>query len=107
MIRRYGLSMAIFAPGWTHETLKTDIPDIFFETYCRRDNGFWLNMYPYLYTHPITRPFVTTFYLGADRVRKYILVFALLKFYDSIISSGYVTIDPWSIDPRTLDPSGN
>ncbi|GLV44618.1 Endo-beta-N-acetylglucosaminidase [Carabus blaptoides fortunei] len=66
LIRRYGLSMAIFAPGWTHETLTLGTKDNFFDMYCRRDTGFWLNLYPYLYTHPVTKSFTTTFHLGSD-----------------------------------------
>lgn len=69
--------MAIFAPGWTHETLTLETKDNFFDMYCRRDNGFWLNLYPYLYTHPITKSFRTTFHLGSDEVQNCHNIFSL------------------------------
>lgn len=59
--------MAIFAQGWTHETLHPRTLDAFYEIFLHRDNAFWLLLYPYLYTRPITNEFTTTFYTGADR----------------------------------------
>ncbi|EFA09314.2 cytosolic endo-beta-N-acetylglucosaminidase [Tribolium castaneum] len=68
MIRRHNLSMAIFAPGWTHETLpKSENRQKFFEDFINRDSAFWNSLWPYLYTHPITRFFKTSFFTGVNQ----------------------------------------
>ncbi|XP_015511379.1 cytosolic endo-beta-N-acetylglucosaminidase isoform X1 [Neodiprion lecontei] len=43
-IREHHLSVAIFAPGWTHEYLG---PKTFIDT----ENLFWAQLFPYLYIH--------------------------------------------------------
>ncbi|XP_043286773.1 cytosolic endo-beta-N-acetylglucosaminidase isoform X2 [Venturia canescens] len=43
-IRRQGLSVAIFAPGWTHENFGP-------ETFIKIENIFWSQLIPYLYVH--------------------------------------------------------
>lgn len=60
--------MAIFAQGWTHETLSQEPADTLFERFLHRDNTFWRSLWPYLFTHPIAKPFQTFFYTGVDRV---------------------------------------
>ncbi|CAH0563881.1 unnamed protein product [Brassicogethes aeneus] len=65
-IRQYNLSMAIFAPGWTHETLKPE-DGPFFETFVNRDTAFWKSLAPYLYTHPTNTVFETDFHIGLDK----------------------------------------
>ncbi|KAJ8963667.1 hypothetical protein NQ314_005458, partial [Rhamnusium bicolor] len=65
MVTRYNLSMAIFAPGWTHET--TDQSDKFFEQFLNKDSAFWSSLWPYMYTHPISKYFTTNFYIGLDK----------------------------------------
>ncbi|KAK4873863.1 hypothetical protein RN001_013223 [Aquatica leii] len=66
-IRKYGLSMAIFAQGWTHETLAPEPSHNILERFLIRDNAFWKSLWPYLYTHPINRLFETFFYVGVDK----------------------------------------
>ncbi|CAH1106431.1 unnamed protein product [Psylliodes chrysocephalus] len=61
---RLNLSVAIFAPGWTHETLNKS--EKFFESFYNRDLAFWRSLWPYMYTHPITTYFTTHFYVGLD-----------------------------------------
>ncbi|XP_057653730.1 cytosolic endo-beta-N-acetylglucosaminidase isoform X1 [Diorhabda carinulata] len=61
---RHNLSLALFAPGWTHETI--DKSDSFFETFFNRDMAFWRTLYCYMYTHPINTYFTTNFYVGLD-----------------------------------------
>ncbi|KAJ8959127.1 hypothetical protein NQ318_022385 [Aromia moschata] len=65
MVTRYNLSMAIFAPGWTHETLGKS--DQFFKQFLDRDSAFWCSLWPYMYTHPINKYFTTDFYIGLDK----------------------------------------
>lgn len=66
MAVRLNLSVAIFAPGWTHETLNKS--EKFFESFYNRDLAFWRSLWPYMYTHPITTYFTTHFYVGLDEV---------------------------------------
>ncbi|XP_025836491.1 cytosolic endo-beta-N-acetylglucosaminidase 2 [Agrilus planipennis] len=66
-IRQYNLSMAIFAQGWTHETLEKEPRETFMERFLDRDNAFWRSLWPYLYTHLPTLTFHTTFYCGSDK----------------------------------------
>ena len=69
VIRRHHLSMAIFAPGWTHETLPiNENRQKFFEDFVNRDCAFWNSLWPYLYTHPITHFFKTSFFMGVTQV---------------------------------------
>ncbi|XP_045476472.1 cytosolic endo-beta-N-acetylglucosaminidase [Harmonia axyridis] len=67
VIRRHGLSMAIFAPGWTHESIVHTEKDSIslMEHFFNKDCAFWNSLWPYLYTHPITKYFQTSFYKGA------------------------------------------
>ncbi|KAF5283612.1 hypothetical protein FQR65_LT13818 [Abscondita terminalis] len=67
LIRKYNLSMAIFAQGWTHETLKCETADNATEQFLIRDNAFWKSLWPYLYTRPINMMFETFFYVGVDK----------------------------------------
>jgi mannosyl-glycoprotein endo-beta-N-acetylglucosaminidase len=68
VIRRHHLSMAIFAPGWTHETLPhSKDRQKFFEDFVNRDCAFWNSLWPYLYTHPITHFFKTSFFMGVNQ----------------------------------------
>lgn len=63
--------MALFAPGWTHETLNKEPEDDYLERFLDRDNALWMRLWPFLYTHPITTIFDTSFYLGVDKVSLY------------------------------------
>jgi len=59
IIRKYDLSVAFFAPGWTYETLndKSEFTTV--------ENNFWRKLYPYMYIHvPSTLPFSTYFCRG-------------------------------------------
>ncbi|XP_031352619.1 cytosolic endo-beta-N-acetylglucosaminidase isoform X2 [Photinus pyralis] len=66
-IREHDLSIAIFAQGWTHETLDPEPADTFLERFLARDNAFWKSLWPYLYSYPINRVFETFFYVGVDK----------------------------------------
>lgn len=71
VIRQHNLSMAIFAPGWTHETLSLNQRNIrFFESFINRDCAFWSSLWPYLYTHPIRDYFHTNFFIGVNQVSR-------------------------------------
>lgn len=59
--------MAIFAQGWTHETLAKEPEHNYLERFLNRDNAFWRCLWPFLYTHPITNLFNTSFYIGTDK----------------------------------------
>lgn len=63
--------MAIFAQGWTYETLPKEPEDNYLERFLNRDNAFWRCLWPFLYTHPITNLFNTSFYTGTDKVRTF------------------------------------
>lgn len=70
LIRRHGLSMAIFAPGWTHESIPADSTDFpLLEHFLNKDLAFWNSLWPYLYTHPINTFFETSFFRGVDYKR--------------------------------------
>lgn len=43
-IRQQGLSVAIFAPGWTHEFFGP-------KTFHELEDLFWAQLFPYLYIH--------------------------------------------------------
>lgn len=61
LIREQGLSVAIFAPGWTHEYFGSS-------TFSILENLFWAQLFPYLYVHvPIFENdiFKTSFCRGA------------------------------------------
>lgn len=59
IIRKYDLSAAIFAPGWTYETL------IDKSKFITVENTFWRKLYPYMYIHiPSNLPFSTYFCRG-------------------------------------------
>lgn len=68
LVRKYGLSAAIFAPGWTHEGIDLLPDENLFETFIDRDNAFWKSLWPYLFTHPIISTFNTVFHVGVDKV---------------------------------------
>ncbi|XP_077643575.1 cytosolic endo-beta-N-acetylglucosaminidase [Lonchura striata] len=58
LIRQYGLSAAIFAPGWVYEHLGK-------ENFLQNENRFWGLLAEYLPTHSIcTLPLTTSFSLG-------------------------------------------
>lgn len=61
LIRKQGLSVAIFAPGWTHEYFGPS-------TFQILEDLFWAQLFPYLYVHvPIYEDdtFKTSFCRGA------------------------------------------
>ncbi|XP_050424931.1 cytosolic endo-beta-N-acetylglucosaminidase [Adelges cooleyi] len=59
IIRKYDLSVAIFAPGWTYETL------IDKKQFTETENAFWRSLYPFMYIHiPSTLPLCTNFCRG-------------------------------------------
>ncbi|XP_050520010.1 cytosolic endo-beta-N-acetylglucosaminidase isoform X2 [Daktulosphaira vitifoliae] len=59
LIRQYDLSVAIFAPGWTYETLSDK------KLLIENENTFWRTLYPYMYIHiPSTLPLCTYFCRG-------------------------------------------
>lgn len=60
--------MAIFAQGWTYETLAKEPEHNYLERFLNRDNAFWRCLWPFLYTHPLTNLFNTSFYIGTDKV---------------------------------------
>ncbi|NXF34714.1 ENASE acetylglucosaminidase, partial [Nyctibius bracteatus] len=63
LIRQYGLSAAIFAPGWVYEHLGE-------ENFLRNENKFWGSLAEYLLTHSIcTLPLATSFSLGMGTSR--------------------------------------
>uniref|UniRef100_U3KCR6 Cytosolic endo-beta-N-acetylglucosaminidase n=1 Tax=Ficedula albicollis TaxID=59894 RepID=U3KCR6_FICAL len=58
LIRQFGLSAAIFAPGWVYEQLGK-------ENFLQNENRFWGSLAEYLPTHSIcTLPLTTSFCLG-------------------------------------------
>ncbi|XP_043820445.1 cytosolic endo-beta-N-acetylglucosaminidase isoform X2 [Dromiciops gliroides] len=58
LIRKYGLSAALFAPGWVYECLDN-------ENFFQNQDRFWSLLEQYLPTHSIcSLPFVTSFCLG-------------------------------------------
>ncbi|KAL3274569.1 hypothetical protein HHI36_015950 [Cryptolaemus montrouzieri] len=71
VIRRHSLSMAIFAPGWTHESIVESEKDniSLMEHFLNKDSAFWSSLWPYLYTYPITTFFETSFFRGVDTIR--------------------------------------
>ncbi|NWS76170.1 ENASE acetylglucosaminidase, partial [Crotophaga sulcirostris] len=63
LIRQYGLSTAIFAPGWVYEHLGE-------ENFLQNENKFWALLAEYLPTHSIcTLPLATSFSLGMGNSR--------------------------------------
>lgn len=65
VIRRHGLSAAIFAPGWVYEKCEPD------ETADRRDFMFWELLMEYMYCYgPAKLPFKTSFCRGFG-IKKY------------------------------------
>ncbi|ERL84702.1 cytosolic endo-beta-N-acetylglucosaminidase isoform X2 [Dendroctonus ponderosae] len=66
LARKHDLSIAIFAPGWTHETLEKNLQSTAFHRFLNRDDAFWASLWPYLYTHPINDFFETDFHIGLD-----------------------------------------
>lgn len=64
--RNMDLSVAIFAPGWTHETTEAEPVDTFFYRFFLNDQVFWRALMPYLFTHPTNKPFDTNFELGSN-----------------------------------------
>ncbi|XP_072737182.1 cytosolic endo-beta-N-acetylglucosaminidase isoform X5 [Ciconia boyciana] len=63
LIRQYGLSAAIFAPGWVYEHLGA-------ENFLHNENKFWGLLAEYLPTHSIcTLPLATSFSLGMGTSR--------------------------------------
>ncbi|XP_066592598.1 cytosolic endo-beta-N-acetylglucosaminidase isoform X2 [Prorops nasuta] len=64
LIRQYSLSVAIFAPGWTHEYFGS-------KTFTDMENIFWAQLFPFFYIHvPIydNEEFETSFCNGAGRI---------------------------------------
>ncbi|XP_055713116.1 cytosolic endo-beta-N-acetylglucosaminidase isoform X2 [Phlebotomus papatasi] len=78
-IAKRGLSIGLFAIGWTFEAMQNDSVDIFSErgnTECneaffRRNNRFYASFWNYLYTSgPCELPFYTSFCVGSGLVRR-------------------------------------
>ncbi|XP_061713792.1 cytosolic endo-beta-N-acetylglucosaminidase isoform X2 [Cydia pomonella] len=66
---KHGLSLAIFAPGWTHEALPPAAG--WFRTYTLRERALWTSLWPFLNTKlPQTLPFSTSFCTGLGRKRR-------------------------------------
>nr|XP_018911536.1 PREDICTED: cytosolic endo-beta-N-acetylglucosaminidase [Bemisia tabaci]XP_018911537.1 PREDICTED: cytosolic endo-beta-N-acetylglucosaminidase [Bemisia tabaci] len=60
--RELNLSIAIFAPAWTHECQNESLD------YVQREMKFWEMLWPYLYLHgPASLPFSTSFCQGVGR----------------------------------------
>ncbi|CAG9766938.1 unnamed protein product [Ceutorhynchus assimilis] len=66
LISKHNLSMAIFAPGWTHETMAKVSSESTFRKFLNRDDAFWASLWPFLYTHPVNDFFETDFHVGLD-----------------------------------------
>jgi mannosyl-glycoprotein endo-beta-N-acetylglucosaminidase len=77
-IMPYDFSLAIFAPGWTHENV--DVSKFFCETgsdewrekmnssFLERNDRFWSSLYQFFHLDgPKTLPFVTNFCLGSGK----------------------------------------
>lgn len=74
MIRAFGFSAAIFAPGWTYETLEPTPDETFQIRYQQNDQRFWKLLGPYLYEHGVQNNiFSTTFNSGCCKVNYYSL----------------------------------
>ncbi|GBP36324.1 Cytosolic endo-beta-N-acetylglucosaminidase [Eumeta japonica] len=71
---RYGCSLAIFAPAWTHEDLPTKVDDNIVQRYSEflvRDRALWGSLWPYLNTKlPCHLPFRTNFCRGQGLKRR-------------------------------------
>ncbi|CAH2236503.1 uncharacterized protein LOC120629640 [Pararge aegeria] len=78
---KYGCSLAVFAPAWTHEALSEDVDDINSvvnsqdldsnEKFLLRDRAFWCSVWPYLFTKlPARLPFQTAFCRGQGKKRR-------------------------------------
>ncbi|GJQ80903.1 hypothetical protein Trydic_g4720 [Trypoxylus dichotomus] len=65
-VREHDLSLAIFAQGWTHETLDQEPQSNFLERFHIRDNTWWNTLWTYLYSHPIKYAFQTVFQVGTN-----------------------------------------
>ncbi|KAI4455917.1 endo beta n-acetylglucosaminidase [Holotrichia oblita] len=65
-VREHNLSLAIFAQGWTHESLSTEPKETFLERFHVKDNNWWNTLWPYLYSHPIKYAFKTNFRIGVN-----------------------------------------
>lgn len=68
LIREHGFSAAIFAPGWTHESLTNEPNDTFRKRFEVNDLKFWKSLSPYLYEHGTKNLFKTTFHSGCSKV---------------------------------------
>lgn len=78
MVSKYNLSTAIFAPGWTHETMEKTPENSAFRRFLNRDDAFWASLWPYLYTHPLNDFFETDFHVGLDSVSCFIHITTLV-----------------------------
>lgn len=79
-ISAFRFSSAIFAPGWTSETIDTNIGfeglpvgseafrDRFNQKSLERNDRFWSSLFPYLYMFgPKSLPFVSSFSIGSGK----------------------------------------
>jgi mannosyl-glycoprotein endo-beta-N-acetylglucosaminidase len=58
LVRKYSLSVALFAPSWVHEYLGSS-------HFVHLEYAFWQKLWPYLYIHgPTELPFRTSFCQG-------------------------------------------
>ncbi|XP_025190518.1 cytosolic endo-beta-N-acetylglucosaminidase-like, partial [Melanaphis sacchari] len=70
IIRKYDLSVAIFAPAWTYETLSDK------NKFNLVEDTFWRKLYPFLYIHiPCSLPFSTYFCrgYGSKKIENFVL----------------------------------
>ncbi|XP_063533673.1 uncharacterized protein LOC134743973 [Cydia strobilella] len=68
---KHGLSLAIFAPAWTHEALDPSPSASWLRAYTLRERALWTSVWPFLNTKlPKTLPFSTSFCTGLGRKRR-------------------------------------
>lgn len=81
MAYKYGCSLAIFAPAWTHEALSEEPGDSNcvvnagdldkYEQFLLRERALWCSVWPYLVTKlPTKLPFQTSFCRGQGKKRR-------------------------------------
>ncbi|XP_076263427.1 cytosolic endo-beta-N-acetylglucosaminidase isoform X2 [Rhynchophorus ferrugineus] len=66
VVSKYNLSMALFAPGWTYETMDKYPSETAFSRFLTRDDTLWSSLKPFLFTHPINYMFSTSFHIGLN-----------------------------------------
>lgn len=63
---KYGCSLGIFAPAWTHEAIDAAVEsELRYEQFCLRERALWDSLWPMLTTRlPSSLPFCTSFCRG-------------------------------------------